>query len=59
MEPGKKRTTKGNVKKFLQNQGKKTPLKDKLVGGSGAFGLVGSGGGGVVGKMASRFLGKA
>jgi len=58
MEPGKKRTTKANAKRFLQNQGNKMPLKDKLVGGSGAFGLVG-GGGGVVGKMASRFLGKA
>ena len=58
MEPGKKRTTKANAKRFLQNQGNKMPLKDKLVGGSGAFGLVG-GGSGVVGKMASRFLGKA
>tara|TARA_R110000850_G_scaffold68870_2_gene153267 strand:+ start:188 stop:478 length:291 start_codon:yes stop_codon:yes gene_type:complete len=56
MEPGKKRSIKEKAKKFLQSQGNKMPLKNKLVGGSGAFGLVG-GVGGVVGKMANKFLG--
>ena len=40
MEPGKKRSTKENAKKFLQNQGNKMPMKDKLVGGAGGLGFV-------------------
>ena len=42
----------------MQDAGNKMPMKDKLVGGSGGFGLLG-GGGGLIGKIASRFLGKA
>ena len=41
MELEKKRTTKEDVKKSLQEQGDKMPMKDKLVGGAGGLGFIG------------------
>ena len=55
---GQKSSKKEQARKAMQDAGNKMPMKDKLVGGSGGFGLLG-GGGGLIGKIASRFLGKA
>ena len=55
---GQKSSKKEQARQAMQDAGNKMPMKDKLVGGSGGFGLLG-GGGGLIGKIASRFLGKA
>ncbi len=52
----KKRSTREQARKMMQDIGDKIPMKDKLVGGSGAMGLIG--GGGLISKIASRFLKK-
>ena len=54
---GQKSSKKEQARKTMQDIGDKMPMKDKLVGGAGAFGIIGRGG--LIGKIASRFLGKA
>ena len=41
---GQKSSKKEQVRKTMQDIGDKTPVKDKLVGGSGAFGVIGGSG---------------
>ena len=41
---GQKSSKKEQAKKMMQDIGDKMPMKDKLVGGSGAFGLIGGAG---------------
>jgi len=41
---GQKSSKKEQARKTMQDMGDKTPVKDKLVGGSGAFGLIGGSG---------------
>ena len=41
---GQKSSKKEQARKTMQDIGDKMPMKDKLVGGSGAFGLVGGSG---------------
>ena len=52
MKTKKNTTKKEEVKQHLQSVGDKMPLKNKLVGGSGAFGLLG----GTAGKAAKGAL---
>ena len=51
-----KGSTKEEARQHLQNQGNKISMKNKMVGGNGLMGLIG--GGGLLTKIASRFLGK-
>ncbi len=54
---GQKSSKKEQARKTMQDIGDKTPVKDKLVGGSGAFGLIG-GSGGKVAKGAFQTIKK-
>ena len=56
METQKKDQQKKRLDNNLQNQGNKISMKNKMVGGNGLMGLIG--GGGLLTKIASRFLGK-
>ena len=42
---GQKSSKKEQARQAMQDAGNKMPMKDKLVGGSGGFGLLGGGGG--------------